>query len=127
MPVSVKRHIFPISAAVALSLTLSACGSGMALTTQRTQGYELSQDALAQIRPGQSQTLVTTVLGSPQVTNSFGEETAFYYIQTKIDRTAFGSAQTIDDTNEKAIIVFCRKPTDVTAEDVAFKGCQPPF
>lgn len=90
MPVSVKRHIFPISAAVALSLTLSACGSGMALTTQRTQGYELSQDALAQIRPGQSQTLVTTVLGSPQVTNSFGEETAFYYIQTKIDRTAFG-------------------------------------
>lgn len=90
MPVSVKRHIFPISAAVALSLTLSACGSGMALTTQRTQGYELSQDSLAQIRPGQSQTLVTTVLGSPQVTNSFGEETAFYYIQTKIDRTAFG-------------------------------------
>ena len=90
MPVSVKRHIFPISAAVALSLTLSACGSGMALTTQRTQGYELSQDALAQIRPGQSQTLVTTVLGSPQVTNSFGEETAFYYIQTTIDRTAFG-------------------------------------
>ena len=90
MPVSVKRHIFPISAALALSLTLSACGSGMALTTQRTQGYELSQDALAQIRPGQSQTLVTTVLGSPQVTNSFGEETAFYYIQTKIDRTAFG-------------------------------------
>ena len=62
----------------------------MALTTQRTQGYELSQDALAQIRPGQSQTLVTTVLGSPQVTNSFGDETAYYYIQTKIDRTAFG-------------------------------------
>ena len=90
MPFSVKRHIFPISAAVAVSLTLSACGSGMALTTQRTQGYELSQDALSQIRPGQSQTLVTTVLGSPQVTNSFGEETAFYYIQTKIDRTAFG-------------------------------------
>ncbi len=90
MPFSAKRHIFPISAAVALSLTLSACGSGMALTTQRTQGYELSQDALSQIRPGQSQVLVTTVLGSPQVTNSFGDETAFYYIQTKIDRTAFG-------------------------------------
>lgn len=90
MPFSAKRHIFPISAAVALSLSLSACGSGMALTTQRTQGYELSQDALAQIRPGQSQVLVTTVLGSPQVTNSFGDETAYYYIQTKLDRTAFG-------------------------------------
>ena len=90
MPFSAKRHILPISAAVALSLTLSACGSGLALTTQRTQGYEISQDALAQIRPGQSQQLVTTVLGSPQTTNTFGQETAFYYIQTKLERTAFG-------------------------------------
>lgn len=102
MPFSAKRHIVPISAAVALSLTLSACGSGLALSTQRTQGYELSQDALAQIRPGQSQVLVTTVLGSPQVTNSFGEETAFYYIQTKIDRTAFGM-ETIKDRTVLAV------------------------
>lgn len=90
MPFSAKRHLLPISTVVALSLTLSACGSGLALTTQRTQGYEISQDALAQIRPGQSQQLVVTVLGSPQTTNSFGEETAFYYIQTKLQRTAFG-------------------------------------
>lgn len=90
MPFSAKRHILPISTAIALGLTLTACGSGLALTTQRTQGYEISQDALAQIRPGQSQALVITVLGSPQTTNSFGNETAFYYIQTKVERTAFG-------------------------------------
>ena len=102
MPFSARRHIVPISAAVALSLMLSACGSGMALTTQRTQGYELSQDALAQIRPGQSQTLVTTVLGSPQVTNSFGDETAYYYVQTKIDRTAFG----MDSIRERTVLAI---------------------
>ena len=98
MPFSAKRHILPISAAVAISLTLSACGSGMALTTQRTQGYEISDDALAQIRPGQSQALVTTVLGSPQVTNTFGNETAYYYIQTKVERTAFGMNTASDRT-----------------------------
>lgn len=72
--------------------TLAACstGSGLALTTQRTEGYSLREDQLAQIRPGQSQDLVTIVLGSPQTTNSFGDETAYYYVQTKKDRTAFG-------------------------------------
>jgi outer membrane protein assembly factor BamE (lipoprotein component of BamABCDE complex) len=62
----------------------------MALTTQRTQGYSLKQEQIAQIVPGQSQDLVTIVLGSPQTTNSFGDETAYYYIETKIDETAFG-------------------------------------
>jgi len=100
MPFSAKRHIVPISAAVALSLMLSACGSGMQLSTQRTQGYELSQDALSQIRTGQSQVLVTTVLGSPQVTNTFGNETAYYYIQTKVDRTAFG----MDSIKERTVL-----------------------
>lgn len=98
MPFSAKRHLFPISAAIALSLSLTACGSGLALTQKRTQGYEISDDALSQIRPGQSQTLVTTVLGSPQVTNSFGNETAFYYIQTKVEQTAFGLNTASDRT-----------------------------
>ena len=30
------------------------------------------------------------VLGSPQTTNSFGNETAYYYVQTKVEQTAFG-------------------------------------
>jgi outer membrane protein assembly factor BamE (lipoprotein component of BamABCDE complex) len=85
-----SRRLFPVSF-LAVALVLSGCsGSGLALTTQRTQGYSLSQDALAQIRPGQSQELVTMVLGSPQTTNSFTNETAYYYVQTKIEQTAFG-------------------------------------
>lgn len=90
MPLSVARRLFPLSA-LALALVLAGCsGSGLALTTQRTQGYSISDDALAQIRPGQSQDLVTMVLGSPQTTNSFADETAFYYVETKVEETAFG-------------------------------------
>ncbi len=33
---------------------------------------------------------MTIVLGSPQTTNSFGEETAYYYISTKVEETAYG-------------------------------------
>lgn len=90
MPLCAKRHILPVTAALVLSLSLAGCGSGLSLTQQRTQGYELSEDAMSQIRPGQSETLVTTVLGSPQTTSTFGGETAYYYVQTKVSRTAFG-------------------------------------
>jgi len=91
MPSRVRRHLFPVLAALVIVPVLSACsGSGMALTTKRVEGYSLKQDQLAQIRPGQSQDLVTIVLGSPQTTNNFGTETAFYYIETKKEETAFG-------------------------------------
>jgi len=95
---AVSRRLLPLCA-VAVAGLLSACsGSGLALTTQRTQGYSLSQDALAQIRPGQSQALVTMVLGSPQTTNSFANETAYYYVQTKVEQTAFGLDMVKDRT-----------------------------
>jgi len=93
-----SRRLFPLSA-VAVAVALAACSpSGLALTSQRTQGYSISQDALAQIRPGQSQQLVTMVLGSPQTTNSFANETAFYYVQTKVEQTAFGLEMVKDRT-----------------------------
>jgi outer membrane protein assembly factor BamE (lipoprotein component of BamABCDE complex) len=93
-----SRRLFPLSA-VAAAVVLSSCSpSGLALTSQRTQGYSISQDALAQIRPGQSQELVTMVLGSPQTTNSFANETAFYYVQTKVEQTAFGLDMVKDRT-----------------------------
>jgi outer membrane protein assembly factor BamE (lipoprotein component of BamABCDE complex) len=114
MPLSaVHRRLFPISAAIALSLVLTGCmGSGLSLTQKRTQGYEISEDALAQIRPGQSQDLVTVVLGSPQTTNSFGNETAFYYIQTKVERTAFGMDLKSDRTVLAIYFDKNRKVTD---------------
>jgi outer membrane protein assembly factor BamE (lipoprotein component of BamABCDE complex) len=79
-------------AAAIVATTLSACsmGSGMALVTNKTEGYDISDDALLQIRPGQSAQLVLTVLGTPQSQNSFGQETAWYYVETKVAQTAFG-------------------------------------
>ena len=73
-------------------------GSGMALTSTKVEGYQISQDALAQIRPGQSQALVIVVLGSPQVQNAFNEGTAWYYVQTKVSQTAFGLTTVQDRT-----------------------------
>jgi outer membrane protein assembly factor BamE (lipoprotein component of BamABCDE complex) len=80
----------PLAAAALLSVTLAACTSSNSLITKRTQGYEISDSALAQIRTGQSQQLVTIVLGSPQSTNTFGDQSAFYYVETKVRQTAFG-------------------------------------
>lgn len=82
-------RLSPIAAAFALGLTLSAC-SGSGLVSTRTQGYVIPADAVAQIRPGSSQDLVRIVLGSPQTTNTFGNETAWYYVETKVSQTAFG-------------------------------------
>lgn len=82
-------RLSPLAAAVAVGLTLSAC-SGSGLVAQRTQGYVLPADAVAQIRPGSSQDFVRVVLGSPQTTSTFGGETAWYYVETKVNQTAFG-------------------------------------
>jgi outer membrane protein assembly factor BamE (lipoprotein component of BamABCDE complex) len=81
-----------IAAASVLAVTLGACsmGSGLALSTSKIQGYAISDDALAQIRPGQSKELVIAVLGSPQTINAFDEGTAWYYVETKVSQTAFG-------------------------------------
>lgn len=104
MPFANARRLVPILAALVVLPALAACsaGSGLALSTQKTEGYSLKQEQLAQIRPGQSQDLVTIVLGSPQTTNSFGDETAYYYIETKKDRTAFG-LETIKERTVLAI------------------------
>lgn len=82
-------RLSPLAAAVAIGLSLSAC-SGTGLVAQRTQGYVLPADAIAQVRPGSSQDLVRVVLGSPQITSTFGGETAWYYVETKVNQTAFG-------------------------------------
>lgn len=82
--------IAPIAAAAVMALALVACTSSTSVVTSRTQGYEISESAMQQIRVGQSQDLVRVVLGSPQSTNSFGDQSAWYYVETKVQQTAFG-------------------------------------
>lgn len=87
---TVSGSIAPLAAAAMLAVALAACTSSTSLITARTQGYEISDSAQAQIRPGQSQQLVTLVLGSPQSTNTFGDQSAWYYVETKVRQTSFG-------------------------------------
>ena len=96
--------IAPLAAAALLAVTMAACTSSNSLVTKRTQGYEISDSALAQIRPGQSQQLVTLVLGSPQSTNTFGDQSAFYYVETKVRQTAFG--MTMIDSRTVLVVYF---------------------
>jgi len=98
-----RKHapvLLSIAAAGLLGATLAGCsmGSGLALSTSKIQGYAISSDALAQIRTGQSQELVATVLGSPQTINAFNEGSAWYYVQTKVNQTAFGLTTVTDRT-----------------------------
>lgn len=89
VPNTAKRYAINLVAATALGVALAGC-SGAGFVSTRTEGYVISDSALQQIRPGQSVDLVVAVLGSPQTTNTFGEETAYYYVETKIEQTAFG-------------------------------------
>ncbi|MGV3490919.1 MAG: outer membrane protein assembly factor BamE [Devosia sp.] len=99
---TVNLRLLPVTAAVVLGLTLSACSSGMSVTQQRQRGYAISEDAVAQVRVGQSAQLVTAVLGSPQVTNQFSTETAWYYLGEKVSQTAFG----MELSKERTLLVI---------------------
>jgi outer membrane protein assembly factor BamE (lipoprotein component of BamABCDE complex) len=92
--------LFSLAAAGLVGATLAGCsmGTGLALSSSKIQGYAISDDALAQIRPGQSQELVAVVLGSPQTINAFNEGSAWYYVQTRVDQTAFGMTTVKDRT-----------------------------
>ena len=91
MPLSIGSGRFaPLAAAALLAVALAGCATGGALVQKRTQGYEIPATALQQIRTGQSQELVELVLGSPQTTNTFGDQSAYYYVETKVEETSFG-------------------------------------
>ncbi len=72
---------------IIITVSLYGCSS---FVNTRTQGYSIPPSALEQIREGQSEDLVIAVLGSPQTKSSFANENAFYYVETRIEETAFG-------------------------------------
>lgn len=89
---SVKSSLM-IATAFGLALSLSAC-----LTTSRTQGYDIPEDALTQVHAGTSREVVEFVLGTPQTTNTFGDFEVYYYIETKVEETAFKYRTPIERT-----------------------------
>ena len=110
---TVRKRYLQIAGAVALGLAVSGCVSG--LTSTRTQGYSIPESSLQQIRAGQSEELVIAVLGSPQTKGTFGEETAFYYVETTIEQTAFG-LKTVK--GRKVLAVYFDKSRRVTDKAV---------
>jgi outer membrane protein assembly factor BamE (lipoprotein component of BamABCDE complex) len=112
MPLSTAfRLASPIAAALLLSLTLSACSSGLSLVQNKQRGYDISDDDVKQIRPGQSAALVTAVLGSPQSVNAFAKETAWIYVGEKVQQTAFGMELSKSRT---VLVIYFDKNNKVT-------------
>jgi len=105
-------RLFSIAGIVAASLLLSGC-----LTQQRTQGYDISEDSLAQVRPGVSKQLVEFVMGSPQSKNTFGDEEAYYYVETKIQQTAFG----LKSVKERTVVAVYFDKKDRVADKAVYK------
>lgn len=112
-------RLLPVAAALLLGLSLSACSSGMSLTQSKQRGYTISEDAVAQIRVGQSAQLVTAVLGSPQITNNFQTETAWYYLGERVQQTAFGMELSKERT--LLVIYFDKKNKVVDTERLGVK------
>jgi outer membrane protein assembly factor BamE (lipoprotein component of BamABCDE complex) len=120
MPFSAAfRLASPIAAALVLSLTLSACSSGLSLVQNKQRGYDISEDDVKQIRVGQSAALVTAVLGSPQSVNAFAQETAWIYVGEKVQQTAFGME--LSKQRTVLVIYFDKKNKVVDTERLGVK------
>ena len=72
-----------------LVLIVASIGLTGCLTEKRVQGYAIDDDAVLQVRPGVSEVVVTSVLGTPQTRSTFGDETIYYYVETLVEETAF--------------------------------------
>jgi outer membrane protein assembly factor BamE (lipoprotein component of BamABCDE complex) len=114
---TVRGQVAVLAGSIVLGVALSGCVSGF--SSSRTEGYALSESSLKQIRPGQSQALVNAVLGSPQSKGTFGDETAYYYVQTRVDETAFGLRSVKD---RKVLAVYFDKNNKVS--DKALYGLE---
>ena len=96
---AVGRRLAPLAIILTLTAGLAGCNTGLdGFMRDQVQGYDLTPDGLAQIKPGQSQQLVVTVLGTPQLTNDFGGESAYYYVSTHVTQTSFGMSMVKDRT-----------------------------
>lgn len=85
-----------VCVALGLSVTLSGClGS---LTTLRTIGYDIPEEALVQVQVGTAREVVEFVLGTPQTRNTFGDQDVYYYIETRVEETAFKLRTPIERT-----------------------------
>lgn len=77
---------------------LSACGTNSGVIQSRTEGYVIPAGGLEQVREGSSKDFVEVVLGSPQTTNTIDGRLAYYYIETKVEQTAFGLRRPVERT-----------------------------
>jgi outer membrane protein assembly factor BamE (lipoprotein component of BamABCDE complex) len=92
--------------AVALLLTLGACGAMPNFSETYQRGYVLPDGALEQIPVGASQEQVLIVLGTPSTVATVSGE-VFYYISQKTERSVAFMPQEVK--NQRVIAVYFDK------------------
>jgi outer membrane protein assembly factor BamE (lipoprotein component of BamABCDE complex) len=78
------RLLQTLSIAALMALALTACSE-----TVIKHGHQFQDSELKQIQPGMSQEQVKTSLGTPTTTATVGNSTAYYYISSTEEQTAF--------------------------------------
>lgn len=100
-----------LAAGLAVSLTLSGCGSNSGLSETYQRGYVLPEGALEQIPLGSSQEQVLIVLGTPSTVATVSGE-AFYYISQRGEKAAAFLPQKV--VEQRVIAVYFDKERRVT-------------
>ena len=113
MPTMARLFRLPIAALV-VSVSLGACGSGGAdnfgftlptsagLNEEINRGFVMDEDAIAKIKPGMDVQAVLQTLGTPSTTSTVGNRT-FYYVSQRTRRMFQFQSPAVVDQNVIAV------------------------
>lgn len=91
-----KRLANPTKLTIAALAAAAALAVAGCSTTTLKHGQHYTSAELAQIQPGMSQDEVRMALGSPATTSTVNQGTAYYYISSTRQQTAFLTPKEID-------------------------------
>lgn len=110
-----RTTTFRLSILLALGLSVGACSS---ISTVATRGNVADSDRVAEIKVGQSRMEdVSGLLGTPSQVGTF-DQTVWYYIGQKTEKTAFLEPEVID----RRIVIVRFDPKGVVTNVKTFNG-----
>lgn len=126
---AVKTRLRHLSALALVAVTLGACSQGPSVSSLAprlpaptrfgvgetfNRGYVMSEEALAQVRPGNSQDQVLIALGTPTTISTINGD-VFYYISERQTRTFTFQAPTTVERNVLAVYFNRERKVERTA------------
>jgi outer membrane protein assembly factor BamE (lipoprotein component of BamABCDE complex) len=91
-----------IATVVVLLVTLAVATAGCSPITMH-HGHQFNENDIQQVQPGMAQSAVRLALGTPDTTSAVSGNTAFYYISSTTQQTAFLKPT---ETDRKVLAVY---------------------